>query len=102
MTEITTNICFGAFFICTVILLRRAKYSWVASILAGLVSPLVFIMLYTMLGFPLSMLAGALHIPESTLPQNVLSCIVTVIVILGWLVGGLLLTRKKQPSQPSK
>jgi hypothetical protein len=99
MNEIVTPICYGAFFVSTVFTLRRAKYSWLASVLAGLVSPLAFIILYAMLGFPLSMLAGKLHIPESVLPQNVLSVIVAVIVVAAWFVGGLLLTRQKQPPQ---
>ena len=99
MNDIVTTICYGAFFISTVFILRRARYSWLAAVLAGLVSPVAFIVLYAMLGLPLNMLAGKLHIPESVLPQNVLSLIVAVIVVAGWFVGGLLLTRQKQPPQ---
>ena len=99
MNDIAALICYGAFFISTALTLRRAKYSWLAAVLAGLFSPLAFIVLYAMLGFLVNMLAGKLHIPESVLPQNVLSLIVAVIVVAGWFVGGLLLTRRKQPPQ---
>lgn len=97
MNEIVIPICYGAFFISTVIILRRAKYSWVASVLAGLVSPLAFIVLFAMLDLPLNVLAGKLHIPGSVLPPDVFSAIVAAIVVVGWVVGGFLLTRQKQP-----
>jgi len=97
MNETVTTICYAATFVSTVFTLRRAKYSWLASVLAGLVSPLAFIILYAMLGFTTNMLAGKLHISESALPQNVLSVVVAVVVVVGWFVGGLLLTRRKQP-----
>jgi len=97
MNDFVTTLCYGAFFISTVFTLRRAKYSWLAAILAGLVSPIAFIVLYAMLGLPLSVLAGKLHIPEHVLPENVVSVSVAVIVVGGWFVGGLLMTRQKQP-----
>jgi hypothetical protein len=97
MNEALTTICYGAMFLATVFTLRRAKYSWVAAVLGGLVGPLAFIVLYAILGFPLSMLAGKLHMSEDILPQNVLSLVVAVIVVAGWFAGGLFLTRQKHP-----
>ena len=103
MNETITTICYGAMFVSTIFILRRAKYSWLAAVLAGLVSPLAFIILYAMLGFPLSMLAGKLHIPEHILPQNVLSLIAAVIVVASWFGGGLFLTRQRQlPKTPNE
>ena len=95
MNETVTTICYGAMFVSIIFTLRRGKYSWLAAVLAGLVSPLAFIVLYAMLGFPLSMLAGKLHIPEHILPQSVLSLGVAVIVVAGWFAGGVFLTRPK-------
>ena len=97
MNDFIASICYGIFFASTGFSLRRAKYGWLAAVLAGLVSPVAFIVFYALLGLPLNLLAGKLHIPENVLPQNVLSFVIAVIVVAGWVGGGFLLTRRKQP-----
>jgi hypothetical protein len=100
MNEIAQNLAFGAFFVSTVFFLRRAGYSWFAAVLVGLGSPIVFIVLYAIVGFPLNMLAGALHIPERILPSDVVSLIADIVVVAGWCVGGYFLRRDKPPEKP--
>lgn len=95
MNQYVDPICFGAFFVSTVLILRRAKYSWVASLLAGLASSLVYIVLYAAIGFPLSMFIGYLHIPLEDLPESVVSLTVSIISVAVWIAGGLYLTRPK-------
>ncbi len=100
MNEFVTTVCYGAFFVSTAFFLRRARYSWVAVILAGLFSPLAFIVLFTLVDLPLNLLAGKLHIPEEVLSQDVLTRSAAAIVVVGWCVCGFLISRRATQKQP--
>ena len=102
MNDLVTTVCYGVFFLSTVFFLRRAGYSWVAAVLAGVFSPLAFIVLFAMLALPLSLFVGMLGIPDHVLPQDVLSAFAAAIVIVGWCMGGFFISRRPTQGPPAQ
>src|SRR5688572_21068686 len=98
-----THVAFAVFFLSTTVFMKRGGYTWLPSILTGLVSPLGYLILFAIILLPTQLLIGKIGISEEYLPNRTIELSVATLILIGWCLGGFFLSRKKKPEvEPAK
>ena len=95
MSEAANNLIFAGFAISTAICMKRGGYAWLPAVLTGLLSPVVYLILFAILLLPIQIAIGKLGISEQQLSNRTVEIVVSLAIVVAWIAGGLFLTRRK-------
>ena len=90
-----TNAIYATLLVATVFFMKRKGHGWAESIIAGIMSPVAYIFLFTILLAPTAHVLGMLRVPEEVVSTRSVGYAISAFIVVGWCVAGYLLTRKK-------